>query len=63
MARSNLVVLSEVFLREKNNEQIFYYFFVVNGPFNKGCRGTGTFTGLKWSLVPPDFKECCIKYS
>jgi hypothetical protein len=18
---------------------------------------------LKWSLVPPDFKECCIKYS
>ena len=22
-----------------------------------------TFTWLKWSLVPPDFKECCIKYS
>ena len=18
---------------------------------------------LKWSLVPPDFKECCIRYS
>ena len=22
-----------------------------------------TFTHLKWSLVPPDFKECCIRYS
>ena len=20
-------------------------------------------TCLKWSLVPPDFKECCIRYS
>ena len=20
----------------------------------------GTFTYLKWSLVPPDFKECCM---
>ena len=23
----------------------------------------GIFTCLKWSLVPPDFKECCIRYS
>jgi hypothetical protein len=23
----------------------------------------GTFTCLKWSLVPPDFKECCMWYS
>jgi hypothetical protein len=23
----------------------------------------GTFTRLKWSLVPPDFKGCCIRYS
>ena len=22
--------------------------------------GAGTFTHLKWSLVPPDFKEYCI---
>ena len=24
---------------------------------------SGTFTLLKWSLVPPDFKQCCIRYS
>ena len=24
---------------------------------------SGTFTSLRWSLVPPDFKECCIRYS
>ena len=23
---------------------------------------TGTFTSLKWSLVPAIFKECCIRY-
>jgi hypothetical protein len=23
----------------------------------------GTFTRLKWSLVPPNFKECCVRYS
>jgi hypothetical protein len=23
----------------------------------------GTFTHLRWSLVPPDFKECSIRYS
>ena len=23
----------------------------------------GTFTLRKWSLLPPDFKECCIRYS
>ena len=23
----------------------------------------GTFTRLKWSFVPPDFKGCCIRYS
>ena len=30
--------------------------------FNKGWV-PGTLTCLRWSLVPPDFKECCIRYS
>jgi hypothetical protein len=30
-------------------------------PFNKGQAVSGTFTCLKWSLVPADFKECCIR--
>jgi hypothetical protein len=25
--------------------------------------GTATFTHLKWSLLHPDFKEYCIRYS
>ena len=25
--------------------------------------GTRYFYPSKWSLVPPDFKECCIRYS
>ena len=36
----------------------FWIFIVGTKPFNKG-----TFTHLKWSLVPPDFKGCCIRYS
>ena len=24
---------------------------------------SGTFTHLKWSLLPPDFKEFCVRYS
>ena len=31
-------------------------------PFNKGAV-PGTFTRIEWSLVPPDLKECCIRYS
>jgi hypothetical protein len=32
--------------------------------FNISVRGsTRYFTHLKWSLVSPDFKECCIRYS
>jgi hypothetical protein len=23
----------------------------------------GTFTCLKWSMIPPAFKECCVRYS
>ena len=41
------------------------------GQYNYNCcfsglsisGGTGTFICLKWSLVPPDLAECCIRYS
>jgi hypothetical protein len=31
-------------------------------PFHTGWHQV-LFTHLKWPLVPPDFKECCIRYS
>ena len=42
--------------------ELSYTIFTFPRPFNK-VQLSSTFTCLKWSLVPPDFKECCIRYS
>jgi len=39
-------------------QDVFLHIYVYNSQ-----AVPGTFTHLKWSLVPPDFKECCTRYS
>ena len=47
----------KTYIKQGHNKYMWFLFPYLR-TFNKG-----TFNRLKWSLVPPDFKECCIRYS
>ena len=65
MASMEKSVFSRKIYQDINNWSVFlgkiYEYLGIS--FNKGRYQVLTFTCLKWSLVPPDFKECCIRYS
>ena len=63
---SNKVLLDAIFIKNLTTNsgmvEVSAVTFPVIQAFQYGVV-PGIFTRLKWSLVPPDFKECCIRYS
>jgi hypothetical protein len=50
-------------IKDRMHTETKQYDYNMVRPFNKGMYQVLLPTHLKWSLVPPDFKECCIRHS